>query len=303
MRKNWLILLLLLVTVFGLSSWIEPWFQRWAGNRSSEANLLAVALGDSRKLFARHIYVKADAYFHNGFYPSIFDYNQDPKGSFLSQQIGLQEQQETACKMSHVSEPRDWIERFGRNFYPSRHSHLGESLPHPDHQSDPHNHGSDHDATRPEGLEREILPWLRFSAGLDPNRVETFVVAAYWLRKELAKTDEAEQFLREGLRANPGSQEILFELGRIYYEDRKDFSRARNLWELALQSWEKNDANQDSPNVFLYAQILGNLSRLEDEQKNYAQAIVYLEKLAQFSPHAATIRQWIVELRQKQNQP
>jgi outer membrane protein assembly factor BamD (BamD/ComL family) len=72
---------------------------------------------------------------------------------------------------------------------------------------------------------------------------------------------------------------------------------------LALQSWEKNDANQDSPNVFLYAQILGNLSRLEDEQKNYAQAIVYLEKLAQFSPHAATIRQWIVELRQKQNQP
>src|SRR5437667_4857091 len=60
---------------------------------------------------------------------------------------------------------------------------------------------------------REILPWLRLSAELDPNSVRTYTVAAYWLRERMGKVAEAEQFLREGLRANPGSYAILFELG------------------------------------------------------------------------------------------
>jgi len=41
--------------------------------------------------------------------------------------------------------------------------------------------------------EREILPWLRLSAELDPQRVETYTVAAYWLRN-MGKIAEAEQF-------------------------------------------------------------------------------------------------------------
>ena len=49
------------------------------------------------------------------------------------------------------------------------------------------------------GNEREILPWLRLSAELDPQRVETYTVAAYWLRA-VGKMVEAEHFLREGLR-------------------------------------------------------------------------------------------------------
>jgi len=55
-----------LVTAFGLAARLEPWFQSWIGNRARSANLLEVALGDGRKLFARHAYVKADIYFHSG---------------------------------------------------------------------------------------------------------------------------------------------------------------------------------------------------------------------------------------------
>src|SRR5438309_1796727 len=97
-----------------------------------------------------------------------------------------------ACfSLATIVQPRaaDWIERFGRHFLITQHSHLSG------------------------GNEREILPWLRFSAELDPQRVETYTVAAYWLRS-MGKIVEAERFLRDGLLANPGSPEILFELGR-----------------------------------------------------------------------------------------
>src|SRR5438093_6007104 len=73
MRAERLSLLLLAAVVFSLSTVLEPWFQGWQGNRANSANVLQVALGDSRRLFARHVYLKADAYFHNGYYPTIYD--------------------------------------------------------------------------------------------------------------------------------------------------------------------------------------------------------------------------------------
>jgi len=38
----------------------------------------------------------------------------------------------------------------------------------------------------------------------------------------LNRPDQAEAFLREGLRNNPANCEILFELGRIYHESNHD---------------------------------------------------------------------------------
>ena len=35
--------------------------------------MLGVLLGDGRRMFANHFFVKADAYFHSGFYPTVFD--------------------------------------------------------------------------------------------------------------------------------------------------------------------------------------------------------------------------------------
>src|SRR6185436_11333355 len=67
---------LLAVVAFSLATTLEPWFQGWAGNRAQSSSLVQVALGDSRKLFAKHVFLKADAYFHNGYYPTIYDNNQ-----------------------------------------------------------------------------------------------------------------------------------------------------------------------------------------------------------------------------------
>jgi tetratricopeptide (TPR) repeat protein len=296
MRRGWLAFTLGAVAAFGLAGWLEPWFQSWAGNRADSANLLQVALGDSRRLFAKHFYVKADAYFHSGFYPSIYDTR--PETDKLHMATGT-----TAGHDHHaegpewMGKPRDWIDRFSRHFYPTQHRHLGEQAGH-DRKVHLPGEPSTHDASGG-GEERELLPWLRLSASLDPERAETYLVASFWLRSRLGRVNEAEQFLREGLRHNPGNYEILFELGRIQVEHHKRPERARNLWELALRNWRQRNAGQSAPDIFAYAQILGQLAKLEEEAKDYSKAADYLKALLAVSPHKDGVQKWLQDVQSK----
>src|SRR5687767_6377013 len=239
--------LLLLIASVCFSTWLEPWFQRWQRDKSGD--VLTVALGDSRKLFARHFYVKADAYFHNGYYPTIYDAK--PEGELHMAAASEAAHADHEKEMDFLGKPMDWIDSFSRHFFPSVHTHLGEDecCPHCAEHDHPPGEECDHEdehKEKPAGLEREMLPWFKLAATLDPERPDTYVVASFWLTQKLGKISEAEQFLREGLRANPGSFEILHEMGRVAYEYRKDIQRARNLWVLALQNFRKADPHVQS---------------------------------------------------------
>lgn len=291
---------LLFSLVASLSTWLEPWFQVWAASRAKSGDLLSVALGDSRRLFARHIYAKADAYFHRGYYPSIFDGR--PESGEMHMAAGATGERHRE-EVDFQGKPRDWIEAFGRHFYPSEHTHLGEGHDaccdheHEHGEKCEHEHGAecDHDESSG-GAQRELLPWLKLAAMLDPEMPESYVVAAYWLRSHLGKVDEAEKFLRDGLRSNPQNPEMLFELGRIFKENRNDVVRARNVWEIGVQSWEKTEGTKREPYVLVYAQLLGNLAKLEEEQKNYDRAIEHLNSLVKVSSNKAHLEKWIAEL-------
>ena len=178
-----------------------------------------------------------------------------------------------------LGQPKDWIDCFSRHFYPSEHRHLGE-----------HKGGHHEGENEESGRERELLPWLKLAATLDPERPETYIVASFWLRTQLGKVDEAEQFLREGLRANPGHPEMLFELGRIFQENRHQADHARNLWQMALKRVHESSANGQENGVFLHGQILGHLARLEEGEKNYAAGAEYLRQLETVSPHKEEVR-------------
>jgi len=276
-----LILGLLLVICFTMATWLQPWHQKWAGGRAQSDSLLGVVMGDSRQIIANHFFTKADVYFHSGYYPTIFD--QAIRGApHITAEKDATADRETGDGHEHAEEagflgaPHDWIESFSRNFYPSRHSHLEKP-----------------------GEAHEILPWLRIAADLDPHKVETYTVAAYWLRQHLNKVDEAEQFLREGWRSNPDSYEILFELGRVFHENRQDPQRARNVWELALRKWRERSQHGDKPDDFVLEQILTHLAQLEEREGHWGQAISYLEKLKPVSPRPEAIQRQIDDLRQK----
>lgn len=282
-----LMLGLFLAGCFALAARLDPIYQNLqVGRRSDVLNML---IGDSRRLFADHFFNKADAYFHSGYYPSIFDNAKPEDRSHMEEAFSKERhvhdehckhdeheeaEEHTEEKVNFLGDTKDWIDAFGRNFYPSVHTHM-----------------------KKETDEREVLPWLRLTAELDPHKVETYVVASYTLRTKLNKANEARQFLREGLRANPDSYLLLFELGRISAENHQDPVGARNLWELALKKWNQEKAAGGTPDEFVCAQILGFVGRLEKEQGNVARAIVYFEMLKEISPNKEWIQLQIDELK------
>jgi tetratricopeptide (TPR) repeat protein len=290
-RVSFLALVALLVLCFGLAAYLDTWFQAWAGNRGQSANLLGVLLGDSRRLFANHFYVKADAYFHSGFYPTVFDNNEAFRTPHMAEDSGTVGGRNQGDENGFLGRPRDWIDAFSRQFFPSAHTHLDQGGA-PGHGGSAGDLGGSSDV-------REILPWLRLSAELDPNHVETYTVTAYWLRERMGKAAEAEQFLREGLRENPNSYEILYELGRVYAENKNEPARARNLWEAALRQWQRQDSEKAQPDKFLFLEITSHLALVEEQQGNLPKAIAYMEMWKSKSPSPAEIQQRIDELQQR----
>jgi len=278
---------LLLACCFTLATVLEPQFQRIRAHREdSSAGVLATLMGDSRRLFAHDFFVRADAYFHSGFYPTIFD---TPK---TGEELDLVEEshdkpkgaKEHEQESSFLGPPKDWIDRFGRHFYPTVHTHL-----------------SDGGASGKEGqgTVREILPWLQLSADMDPNNIKTFLTAAYWLRTALNKPDEAERFLRRGLRANPDSFDILLELGRVYLNNKKNPGVAHNIFELAVQKWRRQDAAGNKPDPHSYEDIRVEMVRADEALGDLKQQLADLEELILVAQNKDVLRREIEEMKAK----
>src|SRR5438067_8364871 len=156
----YLILLLLAGCSFAIATTLQPRILRWSPR--GQDSVLKVLLGDGRRLLANHLFTKADIYFHSGYYPTIFDTAEPPKENHMAgheeHHNGDHDEDE-----DFMGRPRDWVDAFGRNFKVTRHTHLEH------------------------GREKEILPWLKLSAEMDPHLVETYTVAAYWLANHLHK--------------------------------------------------------------------------------------------------------------------
>ncbi len=273
---------LLLTVCFTLATWLEPQFQQRNNQTGTAPSVFAVLMGDSRRMFATHFFEKADATFHGGLAPSIFDAPMKEGTSHMTEEIHTDPTQTN--KTDHHEEelpsffqpPKDWIEAFGRNFFPVTHIHISDT-----------------------GQEREILPWIKLASELDPQRIAPYITAAYWLRTRMGKPAEAEAFLREGLRNNPDSYEILLELGRIYRDNKKELPVAENLLELSLKKWHKQEAAGMNPSEPVYRDTLGELVRLEEQQGNFKQMIIYLEEMKKISPNPDVVEKQIQDVKKK----
>ncbi|MGC3957959.1 MAG: hypothetical protein QM813_08455 [Verrucomicrobiota bacterium] len=268
-------------------------------------------LGDGRRLFSGQFVEMADVYFHSGMYPSIFDraatkastavtsaveqhgeedhdhHEHDANGNCIHDAAHADHQSEEAGSSepddhdaAHVKAmtpgaAQNWLEGFIRRFRITEHSHLAQ------------------------GDEREILPWLKIAIELDPQAIDTYTTAAYWLRAKLNRPDQAEKVLREGIRNNSTNPELLFEMGLLYKENRKDRDRARNIWRYAAKCWlAQGEAVQAESHTY-FSKILSNLGELEQEAGNAAQAISYFEQAKPFSPRPEGLQKKIDELRAK----
>jgi len=271
-----LLALLLGVGSFSLALALQPWSTHLQRDRAG--GLLPMLLGDGRRLFANHVFAKADAYFHRGVYPGIFDRPQTEDSHMVEAASDDPHDRDHEHDHEHDHEQgsgRDWIAWMNRGLRPVSHVHLGG------------------------GEEREMLPWLRLAAELEPSNAQTFALTAYWLRRQLGKVDEAEQFLRQGLRHNPGNPALLSELGLLLLDNREDIERARNVLEVAWAKWVEIEAVKSDPDELLGAGILARLATIAERQGDPKRALSWLERLEPISPRPEAIREHIGELRRQ----
>ena len=270
----YLVLALVLAVCFTLATGIEPRAATWSKHSQSD-NVFSVLFGDGRRLFANQFITMADVYFHSGYYPSIFDLRDEGPKEIVAESQGHTDSPEDEKNEDFLGKPKDWIDRFGRHFRITEHTHLE------------HNN------------EREILPWLRLAADMDPQKIETYTVGSFFMREHLNQPREAEAFLREGLRNNPNSYEILFELGRLYNENYHDSDRARNVWQLALRRWLQQDSQGQKENKLDFEEITIHLAHLEEDAGNYANAIRWFQAAQKVSPAPDAIQQQIDAIKKK----
>jgi hypothetical protein len=286
-RTSLLLLLALLVFCFGLAAQLEPQFQAWPGSRST-GDLFNVMLGDSRRLFANEFFIKADEYYHSGYYPTMFDDNAAFQTTHMAADTGAVNSRNHGDEHGFLGPTRNWIDAFGRHFFPDRHTHLDEG-------------GASDDLSGSENV-REILPWLKLSADLDPDNVQTYTVTAFWLRVRMNNPHEADAVLHEGLRHCPDSYDILFELGRLYSENYHDTDRARNVWELGVRKWQKLDPETKKENRLILEQLTIHLARLEEDAGDLPKAIEWFQAAQKVSLTPGVIQQQINRLQFKLGQ-
>src|SRR5436309_1140784 len=123
-RPFFLLLLALLILCFGLAADLQPKFQALENRRRQSSNFFSLLLGDSSRMFANSFFVKADAYYHSGFYPTIFDNNSNFKTPHVAADTGaVTSHNQGGEDEGFMGAPRDWIDAFGRHFIPNRHTH------------------------------------------------------------------------------------------------------------------------------------------------------------------------------------
>jgi len=291
------LLVALFILCFSLAAWLQPRFQKLESTSGQSDNFFSLILGDSSRIFANEFFTKADAYYHSGYYPTIFDNNEAFKTPHIAEDTGAIASHNEGEETSFMGTTRDWIDAFDRHFIPNRHTHLDQ--------------GGANDDLSTSSEVREILPWLKLSSKLDPENIKTYLVIAFWLRTTLHDPSEAEQVLREGLRNNPGNPQLLFELGRIYSDDYYKPAQARSIWEAGVRTWESEKpgvpkserlqvSNENFDDRYVYEELQEHLAQLEQKAGNYSAALAHLQEAQQASPKPADLQKQIDDLKQKE---
>jgi len=293
-KSFWLLLIALFVLCFGLAADLQPQFQSLENTRRQSNNVFVLLLGDSSRVFANSFFVEADVYYHSGFYPTIFDNNQAFKTPHMAEDTGAVASHNSGNEIGFMGPPRDWLDAFNRHFIPNRHTHLSDG-------------GPTGDLSKSSEV-REILPWLKLASKLDPENIRTYLVMAFWLRTSLHKAPEAEEVLRDGLRNNPGNPQLLFDLGRIYFEEYHSPNRARSIWEAGLRTWALEEPgvpqserlklnNATFDDRFVFEQLQVHLAQLEGSLGNLDAAIAHLQQAQLASPNPGNLQKLIDELK------
>ena len=125
---------------------------------------------------------------------------------------------------------------------------------------------SPHDHVHASGAEiADIMPWLRLAVRCNPHDMDSYLVAAFWLARELGRPDLALDVLSEAQQNNPNNYHVYLERGRVYLtlnrleKSRRDFDAGVVFWP-GEEDPESEDAKLGLRNLLLHRALLLEVS-------------------------------------------
>jgi len=138
---------------------------------------------------------------------------------------------------------------------------------------------------------KEIIPWLYFSAEIDPHNVLAITLTGFYLADKLDKPQEAVAYLRKGLLDNPDSWEINAELGRIYFQDLGNYKAAVDFLSKAMEL-QKQAPHDKFQERYVLSFLAHTYEALGDKEK----AVPLYRRLSRLFPKDHRLRRKIDDL-------
>ena len=145
----------------------------------------------------------------------------------------------------------------------------------------------------------EVMPWLRFATERDPQNVEAYLTASYWLAGEGARPDLAEQIMMEAQRNNPEDYRVLQEKGRLFMKEKKD-EQAANALDYGIRLWPSPLDPADKQARLDMGQMLTFRASLYEKGGERAKALTLLRQALEVVPDNRALAARIQELENSQ---
>ena len=143
----------------------------------------------------------------------------------------------------------------------------------------------------------EMLPWLWLAIQTNPRRLDTYLVAAFWLATDAQRPDLALNVLDEAQRNVPHSYEVQLEKGRLFLRQNRIAEAAAAL-DTGLAFWpgagnrDSYDMQYDRASLLLYRAVVHEL------QGESEKAIAGLRQILRMFPERTGVKERIRQLEQ-----
>ena len=142
---------------------------------------------------------------------------------------------------------------------------------------------------------REIMPWLDLATRADPQNLDGYLVAAFWLASEAKRPGLALEILNRAQRNIPYAYEVQLAKGRLHLHT-GDHGLAQQAFDATLAFWEatadatKHDHLLDKAEALLYRALLREAAGIT------AGAIADLRTMLTITPHRPAMRTRLEQL-------
>jgi len=270
-RAGLLIFLIWFTLVVFLAPKIDTYYYAsLAGQLESEVPFYIRFLGEGRSILSNLSILQADRYFHGG----IGHIHEDHPGGLAI--TGGSREAGHICEEEEAEEGHPEPGRFNILLRISEKTEITE-----------HTHLSGNQV-------KEIIPWIYYSAKIDPHNILAYTLGGYWLADRLDKVDEAIAFVKEGLKNNPDSWELNAELGRLYFKHLKNYKAAARV---LTRAWQ---LIQGAPHdKFQERYVLSFLAYSYEDMGEKDKALPLYQRMGQLFPEDGGIKKKIRELQKE----